>query len=67
LIPISARLIPGGSFDVKGNPSEYPYIQRTRLNGNVLNSFKIPWKSFTGGGNLLIEVGTTSSKGWGKD
>ncbi|MCF3107391.1 GH92 family glycosyl hydrolase [Niabella sp. CC-SYL272] len=45
---------------------ENKYIQRARLNGRVLNSFRFPASELLKGGRLELDMGPTPNKAWGK-
>lgn len=44
---------------------ENKYIQRARLNGRVLNSFRFPAGELLKGGRLELEMGPAPNKDWG--
>ncbi|ANE49732.1 GH92 family glycosyl hydrolase [Flavisolibacter tropicus] len=61
--------LPGGkTFIIQTN---YPkgkdntYIQSVHLNGKSWNSFELPFKTFTNGGSMTINLGPTPNKKWG--
>ncbi|MBZ4192239.1 GH92 family glycosyl hydrolase [Niabella beijingensis] len=44
---------------------ENKYIQRARLNGRILNSFRFPASELLKGGTLELEMGSRPNKTWG--
>ncbi|MGJ7029958.1 GH92 family glycosyl hydrolase [Niabella hirudinis] len=44
---------------------ENKYIQRARLNGRILNSFRFPASELLKGGTLELEMGSQPNKKWG--
>lgn len=66
-IHLNQNYYPGKTFVVKtkNNPEKNIYIQKTKLNGKPLNTFKFPHSEFVKGGELEIELGMKPNKKWG--
>ena len=57
----------GGVFEILaiGDPSENPYIQSARLNGQQIDQCWIPWEQIVRGGRLELKVDKQPSRSWG--
>ncbi len=52
-------------IEVDGNPTSNLFIQSAQLNGIEWNSFEFPWKTFTKGGILKLNISDQANKEWG--
>lgn len=59
----------GKQFTIKAynNSERNCYIQKARLNGKGLNSFRLPHEVFQEGGTLELWLGDIPNKNWGTD
>lgn len=66
---VKLNLENGNQFTLKANElnSTNNYIQSARLNGEVLNSTKLPHKTIVQGGELVFEMGAELNLDWGTD
>ena len=66
---IQLNLENGKQFVVKANgrSAKNIYIQSATLNGDVLNSTKLPHQAIMNGGELIFEMGASPNKNWGSD
>ncbi|MGM9803695.1 MAG: GH92 family glycosyl hydrolase [Muribaculaceae bacterium] len=58
-IKLNPKYYKGEQFviEAKGNSAETPYVQRYVLNGEQLNSLRVPFSTITRGGKLQVEMG----------
>ncbi|WP_300604821.1 GH92 family glycosyl hydrolase [Niabella sp.] len=67
VIDLGSRYGRGKQFIISAPAAskENKYIQRARLNGRVLNSFRFPAGELLKGGRLELEMGPAPNKAWG--
>jgi predicted alpha-1,2-mannosidase len=66
-IRLDPEYYPGGNFIIKAynNSKDNRYIQKAKLNGEVLNTYWIYQKDFAEGGMLELWLGPEPNKSWG--
>lgn len=66
-ILLNSDYYPGKKFviEVRNNSEKNKYIQSAKLNGEDLNSYHFPHKTFAGGGKLELILGEEPNKAWG--
>lgn len=60
-IQLHPRYYPGGTFTIQavGNSRKNEYVQRFMLNGKPFKGTRLPFRQFTQGGTLTMEMGPT--------